>query len=469
MKLSQATRWLSLCVTAHLVSAQVLTLDTTSASSVKSITSEIVYNMMSYYTGNVTGGTPGLLPGPYYWWEAGGMFGAMVDYWYYTGDTTYVDEIATAMQFQAGTDENYMPANQTKDEGNDDQVFWAFSVMDAAELNFPLPESDNPSWLALGQAVFNTMAARWDPDTCGGGLRWQIFQFNAGYDYKNAVSNLGFFQLAARLGRYTGNETYIDWADQMWDWFSDSVMWDAQGFQIYDGASTTENCSSADHMQWSYNYATGLAGLAYMYNHTSNDTWLTLTEGVLKTTLTTFFPTSMGNKIMVEVACEPYGTCDTDQLSFKAYLSRWLAVTAQLVPSLADTIMPYIEASATGAAGQCHTGTGVNGAVCGMEWNSTTWDNTYGVGQQMSALAVIGAQMLSINPSLATPYTADTGGTSKSDPSAGTGTSSSGSLGQSAVYTRTITTADKAGAGITTAIVLCFLIGGPIWMLSSGS
>ena len=34
--------------------------------------------MMKYYTGNHTGDVPGNLPSPYYWWEAGAFFGAMV-------------------------------------------------------------------------------------------------------------------------------------------------------------------------------------------------------------------------------------------------------------------------------------------------------------------------------------------------------------------------------------------------------
>lgn len=71
-----------------------------------------------------------------------------------------------------------MPPNQTKDLGNDDQVFWAFAAMAAAELNFPNPPSDQPQWLALAQAVFNTQALRWDTTSCGGGLKWQIFSFN---------------------------------------------------------------------------------------------------------------------------------------------------------------------------------------------------------------------------------------------------------------------------------------------------
>lgn len=58
---------------------------------------------MSYYSGNDSGQTPGLLPvapEQYYWWECGAMMGTMVDYWHYTGDTTYNDVVSQALQFQ---------------------------------------------------------------------------------------------------------------------------------------------------------------------------------------------------------------------------------------------------------------------------------------------------------------------------------------------------------------------------------
>lgn len=69
---------------------------------------------MKWYTGNHTGDVPGNLPAPYYWWEAGAMFGEMVEYWYYTGDTTYNDEVKQALLHQVGDNNDYMPANQTK-------------------------------------------------------------------------------------------------------------------------------------------------------------------------------------------------------------------------------------------------------------------------------------------------------------------------------------------------------------------
>jgi mannan endo-1,6-alpha-mannosidase len=113
------------------------------------------------------------------------------------------------MLHQIGPDTNYMPLNQTESHGNDDQGFWGLTVMSAAEKKFPNPEDDQPQWLSLAQAVFNTQAERWDEEHYDGGLRWQIYSFNKDYQYKNTVSNGAFFLLASRLARFTGNNTYM--------------------------------------------------------------------------------------------------------------------------------------------------------------------------------------------------------------------------------------------------------------------
>lgn len=42
------------------------------------------------------------------------------------------------MLWQVGPDQDYMPPNQTKDEGNDDQGFWGMAAMSAAELDYPI-------------------------------------------------------------------------------------------------------------------------------------------------------------------------------------------------------------------------------------------------------------------------------------------------------------------------------------------
>lgn len=138
-------------------------------------------------------------------------------------------------------------------------------------------------------------------------------------------------------------------------------------------------------------------------------------------------------------------------------------MTTQLVPALADQILPYIAASGKGAAGQCDGGT--DGITCGFAWTTATWDGSYGVGQQMSALSAIQANMVGV-AALAPPFTSDNGGTSVGDPSAGTDTTDSDS-GKSGVYTSAVTTGDRAGAGILTAICLVLTLAGTAWLLIS--
>ena len=201
-------------------SAAAVSLTETSADSVKSASSLVAANMMSYYTGSNPGDNPGNLPQPYYWWEAGGMFAHLIDYWYYTGDDQYNWKVRQAVTWQAGSNGAFMPANQTTDEGNDDQVFWGFTAAEAAELNFeaPMANESSLSYIAMAQSVAYTMNNRWDTTACGGGLRWQTQPFKgSGYLYKNSVANGGFFLLVSRIARYTGNNSYVDLADRSWN------------------------------------------------------------------------------------------------------------------------------------------------------------------------------------------------------------------------------------------------------------
>lgn len=390
-KTRSSSVWTSAAVLLATVNA--ISLDLTSQDSIKSVTSTLAYDMMTYYTGNQSGQTPGLLPGPcasdlcYYWWEAGAMFGALINYWQYTGDSSYNDVVSQALLFQVGPDQNYNPPNQSSDMGVDDQLFWAFSALDAAEANFPDPPEGQPSWLALAQAVYNFQAALWDTSTCGGGLRWQVYPYLAGYNLKNAIANGGNFQLAARLARYTNNQTYADWAEMLWNWMADSPLIEVSGGTTYvwDSTDSNNNCTDADHFVWTYNYGTLLMGAATMYNYTGgNATWAARTQSILDGAYALFFPTKYGGNIMSEIECEPTSICDSDQTSFKAYLSRWMAVTSVIAPFTASVITPKLQASAHGAAGQCIGGT--NGRTCGRQWYTTTWDGSSGVGQQVSKI-----------------------------------------------------------------------------------
>jgi mannan endo-1,6-alpha-mannosidase len=284
--------------------------------------------------------------------------------------------------------------------------------MSAAERKFPDPPAKQPQWLALAQAVFNLQAGRWDTGTCGGGLKWQIFPFNNGYTYKNTISNGCFFNLASRLARYTGNSTYSNWATKSWDWTA-GVGLMSKSYQFFDGSETTRypNCTNYDRIQWSYNAGVFMHGTANMYNLTGDKIWLDRLNNILDSSDVFFHPNV--TNVMWEVACEGVHLCNNDQRSFKAYLSRWMAASMQLVPEIADKVTPKLQASAIGAAQSCSGGT--DGVTCGLTWWTTGWDGLYGPGEQMSAMEVIQGLLVKVDPAKGAqvPVTNSTGGTSK--------------------------------------------------------
>lgn len=288
---------------------------------------------------------------------------------------------------QRGPKDDYIVPSHRGDEGNDDQAFWGLSLISAIENNFPNPPADKPQWLSLLTSLFENQASRWDTTSCAGGLKWQIYPENAyGYDYKNSISNGAFFQIAARLALYTGEQYYIDWATRVWDW-SWRIGLISPTYNVYDGSDDKKNCTALDHTQWSYNVAVYLQGTASLWNTTKQEMWKERTLGLLATSKIFFSPLSNATDIMYEAACEPYDRCNNDQFSFKAYLARWLAKTMILAPFTAKTIRPLLEASAIAAAESCSGGT--DGVTCGTKWWVGGWDGTSGAGQQMSALEVV--------------------------------------------------------------------------------
>ncbi|KAK9412953.1 putative Family 76 glycosyl hydrolase [Seiridium unicorne] len=422
---------------------------------IKQTSKTLAYDLMQYYKGNQSGQTPGILPGPppagdYYWWEGGALWGTMIDYWHLTGDTSYNDVVTQALLWQVGPNQDYMPPNVTASLGNDDQGFWGMTAMLAAEENFPDPPSDQPQWLALAQAVFNTQADPGRHDTtCGGGLRWQIPFANNGYDYKNSIANGCFFNLGARLARYTNNETYAKWAEDTWDWVR-SVGFMDDDYNIYDGAHVETNCTDINKAQFSYNNGVYLLGAAYMYNYTDgSQTWKDRLDGLIAGTLRVFFP----NNIAFEIACEEHMTCTTDMLSFKGYVHRWMSTITQVAPYTAEQLLPILKTSATAGVNQC-TG-GSDQRTCGFGWASGAFDGSVGAGQTMNVLGAVSSLLIG---SSKVPVTNATGGTSGGNYNAGQ---------DSDAFTTTlgpITTGDRAGAGILTVLILASAAGTFGWM-----
>jgi mannan endo-1,6-alpha-mannosidase len=298
------------------------------------------------------------------------VLNSLISYSYLTGDTQYDAMVSEGIQWQLGDNDTFMPANQTKVLGNDDQSYWALAALTAAEVGFPKPKTG--SWEDYAVNVFDTQTQRWDEKTCGGGLRWQIFTFNNGYNYKNMASNGNFFLLAARLAKYTGNATYVEWAEKSYTWARDIGLI-SEDYYIYDGTDDSKNCSDVNNIQWTSNNGIMLEGAALLYNVTNgNQIWKDVAAGFWNAS--SVFLKGDSDNILTEVACEFNGKCTIDDRAYKGLAARSYARAAIAAPFLASQISPVLEASAKAATGTCTTGDyaeeeGGFEVQCALIWN----------------------------------------------------------------------------------------------------
>lgn len=137
----------------------------------------------------------------------------------------------------------------------------------------------------------------------------------------------------------------------------------------------------------------------------TNLTWKNRTNNLLSS-MSVFFTgandtedTSAPGRIMTEVACEPVGTCDSDNYAFKGLTAQWMGEAAQIAPFTTDKISGYLQSSAEAAAAQCSGGH--NGTACGSRWTRPRYDGKTGLGQELSAMNVFLAN-LAVNSSAPT-------------------------------------------------------------------
>lgn len=156
--------------------------------SIRDAAATLAYGLQSLYNGNQSDGVLGKFPyPPIYWWESGGAWGGMMQYWHYTGDQSYANVTYEALVSQVGPQYDWVVPSEDFDEGNDDQAFWVFAAMSAAENGFPDPPSPIPPWITTVQNAWQLFTQRWNTTNCAGGLKWQFYPANAGFYYKYVV------------------------------------------------------------------------------------------------------------------------------------------------------------------------------------------------------------------------------------------------------------------------------------------
>ena len=428
----------------------------TSIDSIKSAAGSLANQLAAdyYYTAIATGRTLGTLPDGYNWWEGGAVFDTLIQYAHLTGDTQYNSIVSHGLLAQVGNNNDFAPLNQSAIEANDDQATWALAAMSAAEAqltNRTEAGIEADQWLVLAEKVFNILVQRWDNSTCSGGLRWQIYSFSQGYDYKNTATNAHFFQLASRLARYTGNSTYSNWATSAYDWTKSIGLVDSK-FNVYDGSLIKNNvCLDISKVQYSHSAGSLISGVAHMYNITSSPKWKTELDGLLNRTLSVFFVN--GTKAATEVSCESTSKgCTVDEMAYKGLLGHWLADTMQMAPYTNATISPLFTTTAQAAAAAC------NSTGCSEFWdgNHTGFDGnvTGTIGATLDALSFVQGLLWKDSGVTGLPATVN-------------GTATLPVVNTTSTASPTATTTKKSGAVSTRAVTGLFIgvIGSMMWVM----
>jgi mannan endo-1,6-alpha-mannosidase len=76
-----------------------------------------------------------------------------------------------------------------------------------------------------------------------------------------------FLLLAARLGAFTGNQTYFEWAEKEYSWAAGTPGLLTSDFAVYYGLPLTGgNCNPPVRFEYTINQAAFLYGSAIAYN-----------------------------------------------------------------------------------------------------------------------------------------------------------------------------------------------------------
>ncbi|EMD63674.1 hypothetical protein GGP41_005683 [Bipolaris sorokiniana] len=438
------TAVLSLALSCLYGNVAVLGLDINSRDSIVDTAKTLASGIVKYYNASVSeSGIPGVFSEEYYWWEAGIVLDGLIGYSSLTGDKQYDGLVWEGIQWQRGNDFAFMALNQTATMTNDDQCAWAQAAMSATEFGFPNPV--NGSWVDAAISVFDVMTMRWNNSLCDGGLSMAIYSFNVGSSYKQMASNGNFFLLASRLARFTGNGTYTEWAEKIFDWAHERGFI-TDDYDIYDGADGEENCTSFNQVQFTYNHGLFTEGAAVLYNITDGkQKWADAVKGFVNST-----SRFLENGVLVESACENDGKCGVDHRAFKGVAARSYARAVVAAPTVTGPLALMLKKSAEGAAKSCSKGQGENGetgdVACSLSWvdPESRWEHNTAsggnLGEVFSAMEVVQGLLYSqtkIQGSNATGSPVENGEGSK--PSDGAGPEGTDATGTAGTMTASIT------------------------------
>ena len=158
---------------------------------------------------------------------------------------------------------------------------------------------------------------------------------------------------------------------------------------------------------------------------------------------------------MIEQACEPHSTCYKDWFVYKGLMAQWLGATVRTAAYASDSITASLRSSAKAAAQQC-TGGENKTTECGSKW-TTSFDWNTGVGQELSAMNVVLANLAVKSTGSTNTTLGASGGPSSKATSTVSGSPASQTAGSASAAARQLTGSCRLAFCSVLAAALCFL------------
>ena len=190
--------------------------------------------------------------------------------------------------------------------------------------------------------------AAWD-NVCGGGIWWRRRPASYPGNFKASNSTLGAMEIALGLFFATGEQQYMDFANQVWTWLKNSGMIDSEGY-VWGGlnARCGIDCMNRPVVALQGN---PLGPLWLMYKATGDTTCLDIAQTIIAVTMQRMVWT--GTQIL-EAAADAGWNCQNKQWQeqnagetpfkgiFAAFLGNFAANLAKLdTPNLQQAAQTY--------------------------------------------------------------------------------------------------------------------------------
>ncbi|KAE9411555.1 glycoside hydrolase family 76 protein [Gymnopus androsaceus JB14] len=235
------------------------------------------------------------------------MLGADINTWSSVADDSYIGRLAS-LELSSGEWEILL------DGSNDDAQWVILALWKIAD--YKTARGDNAdAYLNAAASIYDYVTTQWD-DTCGGGVWWSTAK-----TYKNAITNELFLYTSADGYLRGGGQTYLDNANNVWNWLYNSGMRNSQG--LFNDGLVQGTCVNNGETTWIYNQGVIASGLAALYaaGGSSNTTLLNQAEITLDATISLLTEDDI-LKESCDDAAAGGTTCDSDQQIFKGIWTK---------------------------------------------------------------------------------------------------------------------------------------------------